>query len=116
YTVAETAGSVTITVNLEGSGFEFGSIGYITSDGTAMAGEDYTGTDPNYISTVDFVGYDTSKTFTIPIIHDWLPEGDETFTVSLFDIGDWITVGEQSTTTVTITDNDLAVTAKDVTM
>ena len=55
------------------------SVDYSTTDGTAIAGQDYTSTS----GTLTFNGGETSKTIQIPITDDATTETDETFTVSL---------------------------------
>ena len=52
---------------------------YATSNGTANAGADYTGTS----GTLNFAPGVTSQTITVPISNDLLDELDETFTVNL---------------------------------
>ena len=78
--VNEADGTVTLTVAVDNpvqGGF---TVGYSTSDGTAMAPGDYTTT----IGTVTFAGIaGEAEAFTIPIINDGVVEGDETFNVSL---------------------------------
>ncbi len=55
------------------------TVAYATSDGTATAGEDYTGTS----GTLRFATGDTEKTVSVPILNDALNEGRETFTLTL---------------------------------
>ncbi len=54
-------------------------IDYTTSDGTAIAGNDYVATS----GTLTLVAGLTSKTFTVPILGDLLDEPNETFRVTL---------------------------------
>ncbi len=78
YTVDDTVGTLTITVtrNLTGS---IGSVSYVTADGTAIAGTDYTASN----GILNFaVGQDTT-TFTVPIIFHSPYHGDKSFTVAL---------------------------------
>ena len=51
------------------------SVNYATSDGTAVAGADYTATS----GTLTFAAGETSKTVHVPIIDDSHDEGEETF-------------------------------------
>ena len=55
------------------------TVDYATSDGTAVAGADYTATS----GTLTFAAGETSKTVNVPIIDDSHDEGAETFTLRL---------------------------------
>src|SRR5262249_7243903 len=79
FSVNENQGTATVTVTRTGGGTGSVSVDYATSDGPAMAGNDYVATS----GTLTFAAGETSKTFTIPIIDDNLVENDETFNVSL---------------------------------
>jgi hypothetical protein len=103
YNVAENGGQITITVTRTGSNDGAVSIDYATSDGTAIAPDDYTqSTGTLYWSDSD----DVDKTFTINIISDSQPENDETFIVSLANPTGGAQLGTPKTTTVTITDDN----------
>src|SRR5207253_3008297 len=52
---------------------------YITADGTAKAGLDYTTSN----GTLTFAPGTTTQTFNVPILGDTLVEGSETFTINL---------------------------------
>jgi hypothetical protein len=70
-------------------------------NGNASARCDYTIT----FGTVQFAAGETSKSFSIPIVDDSYAEGNENFTVSLSNpSGSFL--GTQSTSTVTIVDNE----------
>ncbi|MGB1250194.1 MAG: zinc-dependent metalloprotease family protein [Candidatus Promineifilaceae bacterium] len=93
----------TATLNLAASSAF--TIPYQTSDGTALAGVDYTATS----GTLSFVGTANEvQTFTVEALGDTLFELDETFLVSLgtASISSVSTAG--SPQTVTIIDNDAA--------
>ncbi|WP_405228437.1 Calx-beta domain-containing protein, partial [Lentisalinibacter sediminis] len=65
------------------------SVGYATVDGTATAGEDYTGV----AGTVDFAPGETAATVTVVVVGDTLDEVDETVTLAVSspvnaDLGD----------------------------
>jgi hypothetical protein len=80
FEAAESAGSAVITV--ERSNGEDGavSVHYATSDGTAVAGQDYTAAS----GTLSWADGDVSpKTFTIPLTDDSLAEGAETVHLAL---------------------------------
>jgi hypothetical protein len=99
-TVNETAGSVSLTINL--TEFPTGAnINYYTGNGTAIAGSDYTAV----ASGSAFInGGSTSTTINIGIINDGDYEQNETFTVTITSPdGAPVTGG---TCTVTIVSDD----------
>ena len=55
------------------------TVDYATSDGTAVAGEDYTATS----GTLTFAPGETAKTVSVPLLDDAIDEGKETFTLTL---------------------------------
>lgn len=67
------------TVSLNPPSLQTVTVNASTTNGTATAGSDYTAT----IQTLTFTPGLTTQTFTVPVLGDALPEGDETFTVSL---------------------------------
>ena len=80
YSVNETDGTLTITVNRSGSTSGPASVHYSTSNGTAIAGWDYVSTS----GTLSWVSNDGNpKSFTVAILDDWLIEDGETFNLSL---------------------------------
>jgi GrpB-like predicted nucleotidyltransferase (UPF0157 family) len=100
YSVAENAGSVTLTVTRSGDTSQTATIHYATSNGTATASSDYNSTSGD----LTFAPGETSKPITVQVLDDSTYEGDESFTVTLSspmgaDLG-------LSTATVTIFDND----------
>lgn len=81
YTVDENAGTATITVDRIGGNSGAISVDYATSDGTAVAGSDYTGTSGT-LSWAD--GDSTSKTFSVSILDDTVHEDpEETLSLTL---------------------------------
>jgi hypothetical protein len=72
------AGTKNAEVTFTANQAYFGYVNYSTSDGTAVSGRDYT-----FTSNSVFFNNETSKTITIPIIGDTVPEPDETFTLFL---------------------------------
>lgn len=76
--VPETAGQVQVVIHQNGAHTSPLSIYVSTSNGTATAGQDYT---PNG-GTINFNGA-AAITVTIPLNNDTLPEGHETFFVTL---------------------------------
>ncbi|HAZ43403.1 MAG TPA: hypothetical protein DCZ55_02685, partial [Cyanobacteria bacterium UBA11371] len=80
--IAEGTGGTTnaiFTVNLLGNSEQTVTVNYNTSNGTAIAGSDYTATTGN----LTFNPGQTRKTITVPINTDSLDEFDETFNVNL---------------------------------
>jgi hypothetical protein len=75
YTVAEAAQSLEITVVLSAPSEKEITVGYFTSDATALADHDYQSAN----NTLRFSPGETSKEITIPIIDDKFLEGDEVF-------------------------------------
>lgn len=104
YTNSEAAPAVTFVVTRTGPATEEVSIDYGTSDGTAVAGDDYTETS----GTLVFGAGVTNRTFTVPLINDTEAEEDETFTVTLSNPSGNVQLGERDTATVVILDNDEA--------
>ena len=101
-TVAEdvAAGSVGVTVSLSLASGKTITVDYATSDGTAVAGSDYTAAS----GTLTFMPGDTSKTVSVPIDDDPTDEHDETFTFTLSNASN--ATFADSSATVTITDDD----------
>lgn len=102
YTISEAGGNQIVTVRLSNATNTAVSVGYATSNGTAISGSDYTATS----GTLLFAPGETSKTFSIPINNDVNVEPSETIRLTLAaPIG--ATLGTQKTSTVNITDNDV---------
>ncbi len=101
YTVNEN-GTANITLTrTNGSDGEV-SVILTPSNGSAIAGEDYTNTP----ITVTFANGETSKTVTIPLINDSIYEPTETVNLTLSNPTGGATLGTQQTATLTIIDND----------
>ncbi|MDO6428469.1 Calx-beta domain-containing protein [Thalassotalea sp. 1_MG-2023] len=77
------------------------SVNYQTNDVSASSGSDYELTE----GTITFEDGELQKTLTVNITNDTIDESDETFTVTL-SANDLSLIGEISTITVTIVDND----------
>jgi uncharacterized repeat protein (TIGR01451 family) len=123
YSVAESAGSLVVTILRAGSNLAGNvSVSYATGNvsvdplragaavaaASAVPGQDFTATS----STLTFAAGQTTATVRIPITNDTLAEGPETFTFSLLDPSAGVTLGTPATATVTIVDNDVAGTVK----
>jgi hypothetical protein len=104
-TVSEDATTVNLTVQRSGNTSGAASVAYATSNGTAIAGSDYTAT----AGTVTFAPGQITQTLAIPILNDPTVESNETFSVTLSNpTGAVLGSPETSTSTITILDNDLA--------
>ncbi|MDP9193665.1 MAG: right-handed parallel beta-helix repeat-containing protein [Acidobacteriota bacterium] len=103
YSVGETGGVVTITVNRVNGSDGAASVNYTTVPGTATpgVGNDYTTTGGTF-NWAD--GDATSRSFDVPILDDDAAEGDEDFGVSL-DTPSGAAIGTPGTATVTIIDD-----------
>jgi hypothetical protein len=105
FTVDENAGTGTVVVNRVNGTSGLVSVNYSVASGTAIDGQDFTGS----IGTLLFADGQTSATITVPIIDDLLPEGDETAVLTLSNPDD-AGLGTPNTGTLTILDNELAIT------
>ena len=104
-TVAESAGSVTVTVQRVGPTTAQNTVQY------ALAGVTATGGGVDFVSTggvLTFAAGVASRTIVVPIVNDTINEGPETFTMTLSNPTGGAILGTPSVTTVTITDNDPA--------
>ena len=100
--VAENAGSVSLTISLNAVSGRDVSVQYATADGTAKAGSDYSGVAS---TTATIAAGTTSKTVSFTILDDAVYEGNEAFFVNLSDAV-WATINDGSAT-VTIVDDEL---------
>ena len=108
-TVGETAGTATLTVELDPASTGTVTVDFATRDGVggAKAGEDYTATS----DTLTFAATETSKTITVPILNDDVYENNESFFVDLSN-PTGATVPVHLTATVTIDSEDAAPTVR----
>ncbi len=106
YYIDEGATSVVLNVIRQGVPSGPLNVQYATSDGTATSPADYAATS----GALNFpVGYPVTIPITIPIVDDMLAEGDETFTVRLYNLsGGRATLISPSNVVVTILDNDVS--------
>jgi hypothetical protein len=102
YIAAEDCDGFDIAVTRTGDVSGAVTIDYATSDGTAKQKGDY----GIALGTISFAPGDTRKIITLPITEDALVEGDENFTLNLFNLVGPATLEEPSRATVTITDDD----------
>jgi hypothetical protein len=101
YSVNENTGYATYTVTL--SFAASADVNFSTSNGTAVAGSDYTTTTTSLV----FANGATTLTGTVPIINDALFEGNETINLALSS-PHGATLGTPSTAVLTILDDDIA--------
>jgi Calx-beta domain len=100
YTVAQSSGSLAVTVNRTGGSADAVSVGYSTTDGTAVAGTNYTAA----TGTLQWASGDaTSKTLSVPISDATSFAGTKTFTVTLSSPSGGATLGTPTSAGVTIT-------------
>ena len=103
YSVAETAGSVLVTILRTGTNLAGNvSVSYTTGNGSALSGLDYTAT----TGTVTFSAGQTSRTVRIPILNDTRAEGNETFAFTLSDPSSGASLGVPASALVTIKSDD----------
>jgi uncharacterized repeat protein (TIGR01451 family) len=108
YQIGEGGGSATITVMLNvANPYAAVKVVYSTSNGTALAGSDYTAEQ----GTLTIPAGQSSATFTIPIINDALNESTETIILSLSEPRG-AALGSPASVTLSITDNDVRKTYK----
>jgi uncharacterized delta-60 repeat protein len=102
YTINQNGGSITITVTRSNGSSGAVGVTYTTSDGTAVAGTDYT-FDTHAPHTLSFAAGVTSQTFTIPILNRGAAQtGNLSFNVSLSTPTGGATLGTPNTAVVTI--------------
>ena len=104
YTVAEDAGSATITVTRLGGAASGVTVHYATIAGGTAPGGDYTAV----ADDLPFPAGVTSQTFTVPVTPNTIAEGSRTVFLQLSLPGGAATLGVQKTATLTITNNDVA--------
>jgi uncharacterized repeat protein (TIGR01451 family) len=102
YTVDEGAGTATITLNRTDGSVGTIKVNYTTSNGTAIAGQDYT----TASGELTFNNGETTKSFTVPITEDALDEANETVNLAISNAQGSGDLGTQTTAVLTITDND----------
>lgn len=107
YTVAENAGTLLLTVTRTGGSDGAVTVRLATADGSATAPADYAAV----ATTVAFAAGDAApKTVIVTIVDDTAIEPTETFTVSLTGPTGGAALGNPSTATVSIQDDDAPVT------
>ncbi len=97
YDVLETDGQVLITVKRMGGSNGAATVKYEASNGTAVAGSDYTAT----AGTLTFAHGEATKTFTVAITKDTVADSDETVNLLLKEPTGGA-LGSPTTATITI--------------
>ena len=101
-TATVTEGTATLTIPVtRSSGSGSATVKYATSNGSAVAGQDYTANS----GTLSFAAGVTTQNISISITNDSLYETDETFAVALNTPSMGWTLGSPAATTVTLKDN-----------
>jgi hypothetical protein len=101
--VDEGAGSITINVTRSGDTTNPATVEYGTIDSVASERTDYT----TSVGRLRFAPGETSKSFVVFITDDTYVEGDENLSLVL-ENPQGVTLGTESSATLTITDNDFA--------
>ncbi|AFY61366.1 glycoside hydrolase family 9 protein [Synechococcus sp. PCC 6312] len=99
--IGEDKGNAVFTVTLSQASTTPVTVSFATTNGTAIASQDYT----SRTGTLTFNPGERSKTISVPILNDTLVENNETFTVRLSN-AQQATIAK-TTGTATITDNDV---------
>jgi hypothetical protein len=102
YTADEEAGSVQVAVTRTGDTSRAVTVDYATSNGTASERTDFIPA----LGTLRFAPGETTKTFTILINDNLIPENSERIDLMLFNPTGGATVSAPDSAVVTITDND----------
>ena len=106
YSIAESAGSATITVTRVGGAEGAVGVSYSAGPGgTATGGADYTLSS----GSLEFAEGQTSRTFSIPIVDDSADEPSETVALSLSAPSGGAVLASPSSGSLSITDNDAPV-------
>jgi hypothetical protein len=105
YAVAQGAGALKVTVNRTGGSSGAVSVGYATSNGSAIAGKDFTAAS----GTLKWADGDAAaKAFSVPISNAAPFSDSKTFTVELTNAGSGAATAAPNSATVTITGDKAA--------
>ncbi len=102
YSFSEGVGTAQITLLRTNGATRVVSVDYATADGTATAGADYTPSS----GRVTFADGETNQTISIPITQDMLVEGNETFTLQIFNPLGGAVISGPTAVIVTIEDDE----------
>jgi hypothetical protein len=99
YSVAQASGSAAVTVARTGDDIGAASVAYSTTNGTAVAGSDYTAVN----GTLNWSDGDTTaRTITVPVNSAATFSGKKSFAVALSDASAGATIGNPASATVMI--------------
>ena len=105
YSAGEGSGAIDVTVNRFGGTDGAVSVNFATGTGTALADADFT----TEFGTLSWgAGDATARIISIPLLQDADFEGTESFSVTLTAPGGGAALATPSTTTISITDDDVA--------
>jgi len=102
FAVVENGTNVVITVVREGGTLGPVGVDYATSDGNAVAPQDYVAA----AGTLTFLDGETRKSFTVTIVDNVLVDGNRTVNLALGNPTGGSTIGAVDTAVLTILDND----------
>ena len=102
YSVNEDAMTLAVIVTRTGDLSHDSKVDYRSVDGSAQQRTDFT----TAAGRLFFAPGERSKTITLLITNDGFAEGDEIFSLVLFDASHSTSLGNPAITTITITDND----------
>ncbi len=111
YLVREDAGQATITLVRSHGNAGSVSVHYAIADGSAHAGVNYQASS----GSVVFQPGETTKTFTVPILHDGVTTGPLGATITLSDPTGGASIGSRSSATLGIINTDIDVTPPTIT-
>jgi uncharacterized repeat protein (TIGR01451 family) len=100
--VAETAGTIAVTVTRSGSTASPASVNYTVGGGGAVSPSDFVAAS----GTLSFATGETFKTFSVSIVDDLYVEGNETVNLSLSVPSSGVFLGSPNTATLTIFNDD----------
>ena len=95
-TTEETDATLEFAVTLSQAASETVTVDYATADGTAQAGQDYTGA----AGTLTFAAGETQKTVSVAVLDDAHDEGEETLTLTLSNASGAHIVDDTATGTI----------------
>ena len=108
---ANEGGVLEFTVSRSGYSGDSVTVNYVTANGSAKAGNDYTA----QTGTISFAAGETSKTISVATTEDSLIESDETVILNLSEPSNGGTIAD-GTASGTIEDDDFAFSVADVTV
>ena len=99
--VSEESGSTSFTLNLSHKTVQTVGVNYSTTNGSALAGSDYTVAS----GSINFAPGEVTKTINVTLLNDDIPESNESFNMTLSGATNVSSITD-NTGTATITDSD----------